>query len=290
MDIETTDTETTDIASGRESDEQIEADRALKTKHRMVWALGDYAAVAREVIPELGRVLAAESGVGPGDRVLDVAAGTGNASIEAARNGATVVASDLTPELLEIGRKDAATQGVDLAFEEADAEALPYGDDSFDAVLSCVGVMFAPHHDAAARELTRVVRPGGRLALINWTPQGFVGQLFATLKQFVPAPPAGAQPPPLWGDEDHVRSLLGERVADLALERRELTVDRFETAEQFRDFFRDFYGPTAAAYRGLGDDAERRAELDDALIALAERHLHDGVMPWEYLLVTARVV
>lgn len=271
------------------TDLQTDADRALKAKHRIVWALGDYAAVAREVIPELGRVLVAESGVGSGDRVLDVAAGTGNASIEAARTGASVVASDLTPELLEIGRADAARQGVELTFEEADAEALPYADDSFDAVLSCVGVMFAPHHEVAARELTRVVRPGGRLALINWTPEGFIGQLFATLKQFVPAPPAGVQPPPLWGGEDHVRELLGDRVTDLTMERRRLSVDRFGSGADFRDFFRDFYGPTAAAYRGIGDDEERRGELDDALAALGDRHLEDGAMDWEYLLVTATV-
>ena len=272
------------------TDLQADADRALKAKHRVVWALGDYSAVAREVIPELGRVLVAESRIGPGDRVLDVAAGTGNASIEAARTGASVVASDLTPELLEIGRQDAARQGVELAFEEADAEALPYADDSFDAVLSCVGVMFAPHHEVAAGELTRVVRPDGRLALINWTPEGFVGQLFATLKKFVPAPPAGVQPPPLWGDEEHVRALLGDRVAELSTQRRQLSVDRFASGAEFRDFFRDFYGPTAAAYRGIGDDQQRRAELDDALADLGDRHLEDGRMDWEYLLVTARVV
>ena len=271
------------------TDLQAEADRALKAKHRIVWALGDYSAVAREVIPELGRVLVAESGVGPGDRVLDVAAGTGNASIEAARAGASVIASDLTPELLEVGRADAARQGVDLTFEEADAEALPYADDSFDAALSCVGVMFAPHHEVAARELTRVVRPGGRLALINWTPEGFVGQLFATLKQFVPAPPAGVQPPPLWGDEQHVRDLLGERVGGLSMERRMLAVDRFASGMEFRDFFRDFYGPTAAAYRAVGDDEHRRGELDAALVALGEKHLDGGTMPWEYLLVMATV-
>ncbi len=271
---------------------QADADRALKAKHRAVWALGDYAAVAREVIPELGRVLVAESGVGPGDRVLDVAAGTGNAAIEAARAGASVVASDLTPELLAIGRTDAASQGIDLAFEEADAEALPYPDDSFDAVLSCVGVMFAPHHDVAARELTRVARPGGRLALINWTPEGFVGQLFATLKEFVPAPPAGVQPPPLWGREEHVRELLGDRVTDVSAERQTLVVDRFDTGEAFRDYFKSHYGPTIAVYNRIADDPEQVRALDAALAELGQTHglgAPGSAMEWEYLLFTARV-
>ncbi|MGM7696952.1 class I SAM-dependent methyltransferase [Microbacterium sp. A84] len=269
---------------------QAEADRALKAKHRAVWALGDYAAVAREVIPELGRLLVAAAQIKSGDRVLDVAAGTGNAAIQAARTGASVVASDLTPELLENARRDAAAHGIYLEFDEADAEALPYADDSFDVVLSCVGVMFAPHHDQAAHELTRVLRPSGRLALINWTPEGFVGELFATMRPFMPAPPAGVQPPPLWGDEAHVRDLLNDTVTDLAMERRPLEVDRFATGEEFRDFFRDFYGPTAAAYRSVAEDTAQLAALDAAIVALAERHLNDGVMIWEYLLITARAV
>jgi SAM-dependent methyltransferase len=268
------------------ADPQADADRALKAKHRAVWALGDYAAVAREVIPELGHVLVTAARVAPGDRVLDVASGTGNAALKAAHVGASVVSSDLTPELLEIGRSEAENEGIGLAFEQADAEALPYQDASFDVVMSCVGVMFAPHHAQAANELTRVLRPGGRLAMINWTPNGFVGQLFRTLSGFVPAPPAGAQPPPLWGDEGHVRELLSDKVADLSLERRDLHVDRFRTAEEFRDFFRDLYGPTAAAYRASEQNG-RTAELDAAMIALAENHLDDGAMAWEYLLVTA---
>lgn len=266
---------------------QAEADRALKAKHRAVWALGDYAAVAREVIPELGHVIVSAAQVSPGDRMLDVASGTGNAALKAARAGAAVVASDLTPELLEVGRAEAEKEGIDLSFEQADAEALPYSDASFDVVLSCVGVMFAPHHAQAAYELTRVLRTGGRLALINWTPAGFVGQLFRTLGPFVPAPPAGVQPPPLWGDEGHVRELLEDRVTDLSMERRTLHVDRFATGEEFRDFFRDLYGPTASAYRAARENG-RVAELDAAMIALAEQFLDAGAMDWEYLLVTAR--
>ncbi|MBJ7359390.1 methyltransferase domain-containing protein, partial [Nocardioides sp.] len=159
-------------------------DTALKAKHRAMWAMGDYPAVATEVIAPLGPVLAAAAGVGPGDRVLDVAAGSGNAAIPAAALGADVVASDLTPDLLEAGRQAAAGRGVGLRWDEGDAEALPYEDASFDVVVSCVGVMFAPHHQRSADELVRVLRPGGRLALLSWTPSGFIGQMFATMRPY----------------------------------------------------------------------------------------------------------
>ncbi len=264
---------------------------ALKTKHRAMWALGDYPSVATEVIPELGRVLVEAAGIAPGMHVLDVAAGSGNAAIPAALAGATVVATDLTPELLDVGRAAAARAGAALEWRVADAEALPFDDGAFDAVISCVGAMFAPHHQATADELVRVARSGGTIALISWTPAGFIGQMFATMKPFVAPPPAGVQPPPLWGDEDHVRSLLGDRVTDLRAERRSLTVDRFPRPEDFRDFFKTRYGPTIAAYRGLADDAERTAELDRQLVELARRFDRGSgstVMDWEYLLVTAR--
>jgi SAM-dependent methyltransferase len=189
-----------------------EADQALKTKHRAVWASGNYANVVDDLVHELGPILVEAAGIKPGDLVLDIAAGTGNAAIPAAQTGARVIASDLTPELMEVGKKWAAEVGVELAWETADAEALPYGDGVFDAVLSCLGVMFAPHHQAAADELVRVCRPGGTIGLIAWTPAGFIGQMFATMKPYAAPPPPGAQPPPLWGDEDHVRELLGDRV------------------------------------------------------------------------------
>ncbi|HXV91743.1 MAG TPA: methyltransferase domain-containing protein, partial [Pseudonocardia sp.] len=159
----------------------IGTDRALKARHRAMWALGDYPVVGNEVIAELGPVLVAASGVRRGDRVLDVAAGSGNVAVPAARTGAEVVASDLTPELFPAGREYAARAGVELTWEEGDAEALPYPDGSFDVVLSCVGVMFAPHHQQAADELVRVCRPGGTIGLISWTPEGFVGELFRTM-------------------------------------------------------------------------------------------------------------
>ncbi|CAL9490152.1 class I SAM-dependent methyltransferase [Streptomyces levis] len=270
-----------------------EADRALKTKHRAMWAQGDYPSLAAEVIPGLGAALVEACGVRPGQRVLDVGAGAGNAAIPAALAGADVVASDLTPELFEAGRRAAEQRGARLTWQEADAEALPFGDAEFDTVLSCVGVMFAPHHQQAADELVRVCRPGGTIGLLSWTPQGFIGRMFATMKPYAPPPPPGAQPPPLWGDEDHVRALLGDRVTDLRAERRTVRVERFDTPETFRDYFKERYGPTITVYKSLADAPERAAALDRDLADLArDAGLGTGpdgaALDWEYLLCTAR--
>ncbi|MEU1934536.1 class I SAM-dependent methyltransferase [Streptomyces coeruleorubidus] len=270
-----------------------EADRALKAKHRAMWAQGDYPSLAAEVIPGLGAVLVEACGVRSGQRVLDVAAGTGNAAIPAALAGADVVASDLAPELFEAGRRVAEKQGAHLTWQEADAEALPFGDAEFDTVLSCVGVMFAPHHRQAADELVRVCRPGGTIGLLSWTPQGFIGRMFATMKPYAPPPPPGAQPPPLWGDEDHVRALLADRVTDVRAERRTVRVDRFETPEAFRDYFKERYGPTITVYKNIAGDPERTAALDRDLADLArDGDLGTGgggtALEWEYLLLTAR--
>lgn len=267
------------------------AGNAVKARHRAMWALGDYPTVACDVIPDLGASLVAACGVGPGDRVLDVAAGSGNAAIPAALAGAEVVACDLTPELLDSGRRLAAEQAVTIEWREADAEALPFADDAFDTVISCVGVMFAPDHHACASELVRVCRPGGTIGLINWTPEGFVGQMLAAMKPYTPPPPPGAQPPPLWGREDHVRALFGGRVTSLSTRRESVRVDRFADPEEFRDYFKAHYGPTVAAYRGLAGDPGRAGGLDRDLAELARRHDRGNgstVMEWEYLLVTAR--
>jgi len=166
----------------------VMADHGLESKHRTLWAMGDYTTVATEVVSPLGPVLVQASGIGVGDRVLDVAAGAGNAAIPAALTGANVVASDLVPELLERGAALAQARGVNLQWREANAEALPFGVDEFDAVLSCVGVMFVPHHQCAADELVRVCRPGGTIGLISWTPEGFIGQMFAMMKPYVATP------------------------------------------------------------------------------------------------------
>jgi SAM-dependent methyltransferase len=281
----TTQTTTPDTQPGQSAD-----DAALKARHRAMWALGDYRAVATEVIADLGPVLVEAAHLGPGDRVLDVAAGTGNVAIPAAATGAQVVASDLTPELIDRGRADAERAGVQLDWQVADAEHLPFDDDSFDAVTSCVGVMFAPHHQAAADELVRVCRPGGRIALIAWTPTGFIGEMFAAMKPFVAPPPAGAQPPPLWGDVAHVRELLGDRVSDLRASQQLLRADGMADPASFREYFKQNYGPTIAAYRGLADDPVRTAGLDETLDDLVERfRTPDGAIDWEYLLVVATV-
>ena len=269
----------------------VDADRALKARHRSMWASGNYPELARDLIWSLGPILVDAVGVRSGDRVLDVAAGSGNAAIPAALAGGTVTASDLTPELFDAGRRLADERGAAIEWREADAEALPFDDAEFDVVLSSIGVMFAPHHQAAADELVRVCRPGGRIGLLSWTPQGFVGQMLAAMRPYVPAPPPGAEPPPLWGDEAHVRGLLGDRVSNIATTTGVVAIDAFATPEEFRAYFASHYGPTIAAYRNVGDDAKRVAALDSDLVALAERHDRgsDGglVLEWEYLLLTA---
>jgi len=268
-----------------------EADRALKTKHRAMWAMGDYPTVVSDVVAPLGPILVDAAGIKAGDLVLDVAAGSGNAAIPAARRGARVIASDLTPELLETGQKLAAEAGVQLTWETADAEALPYGDSEFDAVLSCLGVMFAPHHQTSADELIRVCRPGGTIGLLSWTPSGFIGQMFATMRPYAAPPPPGAQPPPLWGSEDHVRELLGDRVEQVRTETRTLRVTHYTSPEAFRDYFKTNYGPTISAYRFIDDDHERVAALDHDLTELAQRFdigTDSYLLDWEYLIFIAR--
>jgi ubiquinone/menaquinone biosynthesis C-methylase UbiE len=268
------------------------ADRELKAKHRALWASGDYPAVAVELIPQLGPELVQACGVRAGQRVLDVGAGSGNAAIPAAERGAAVTASDLTPELFDAGRRIAAERGVDLEWVEADAEALPFADGSFDVVMSCVGAMFAPRHQVTADELVRVCRPGGTIGMINWTPQGFIGNLFKTMKPYAPPPPPGASPAPLWGDEEHVRELFGDRVTDLQLRRQVVALDYRTDPAEFREYWKAKYGPTIATYRFNADRPERVAELDrDFLQFLTTWQGTAGAgYAAEYLLLTARKV
>jgi len=267
-----------------------DADRALKARHRALWASGDYPAVARDLIPGLGAELVRFSGVASGQRVLDVGAGSGNAAIPAALTGATVVASDLTPELFTAGRAAAEAAGAAVEWMEADAEDLPFADGSFDVVLSCVGAMFAPHHQVVADELLRVCRPGGTVGMLNWTPEGFIGGLFATMGPFAPPPPPGATPPPRWGSEDHVRTLFGERVTDVRTARRTVEFTSGDPLE-FREYWKRNYGPTIAVYKANAADPERTAALDAAFLEyLTSRRDPGSEARWtaEYLLVAAR--
>ncbi|MCD2188388.1 class I SAM-dependent methyltransferase [Actinomycetospora soli] len=261
--------------------------QAVTARHRAVWASGDYPRIARDVVAPLGPVLVEACRIGPHHGVLDVAAGAGNAARPAARTGATVVASDLVPDLLAVGRAEAEAEGLTLQWEEADAAALPFEDADFDVVMSCIGVMFAPDHRRCADELLRTCRPGGRIGLLSWTPEGFVGRMFATMRPYAPAPPPGAQPPVLWGSEQHLQDLLGAGVTDVVAQRRTLRVERFADGDAFRDYFRAHYGPTIGVYASLVDDPDRAAALDRDLARLGDEALADGIMEWEYLLWTA---
>jgi ubiquinone/menaquinone biosynthesis C-methylase UbiE len=256
-----------------------------------IWALGDYHRFAKELMWGLGAELVVATGVRPGQRVLDVAAGTGNAAIRAAQEGATVVASDLEPAQLEAGRREARTAGVELEWVQADAQDLPFGDGEFDVVTSLAGAIFAPDHEAAADELVRVCRPGGTIGLITFTPEGMAGDFFALFGRYAPPPPPGAQPPILWGAEDHVRELFCDRVAELELTRRHYVERRPGGARGFLDFYKQTFGPVVATYASLDDDG--RARLDREALAFVERWntgAPDGAaeLPVEYLLVVAR--
>ncbi|MGC1740918.1 class I SAM-dependent methyltransferase [Mycobacterium sp.] len=260
----------------------------LATTPQALWALGDYALMAEEVMAPLGPVLVASTGITEGDRVLDVAAGSGNISIPAAKMGANVVSSDLTPELLARSQIRAAAEGVKLQWREANAESLPFGDGEFDAVVSAIGVMFAPRHQRAADELIRVCRSGGTIGVISWTYEGFFGQMLNALRPYQPTVRPGVPPASLWGREGYAVGLLGERVSDVRTRRAMLKVDRFNSAQAVHEYFKNHYGPTINAYRTIGNNSVLAATLDAQLVELAQQHLNDGVMGWEYLVVTAR--
>ena len=244
-------------------------DMELKARHRAMWASGDYPSMVETFLLPLGSTLVEASGIQEGMRVLDVAAGTGNASLRAAARGAIVTASDLTPELLEAGRAVAEADGLSLEWVEADAENLPFDDEAFDVVMSSIGAMFAPHHQAVADQMVRVCRPGGTIGLLSWTPEGMIGALFRTMGPFAPPPPPGAQPAPLWGSEDHVRELFGDRVEWRTLERQHLTITAFQNARDDGEHFKARYGPTIAA-RANAEKNGRAEEFDEALDAFCD--------------------
>lgn len=269
-------------------DTTVRDDRSLAATHRAMWALGDYALMAEEVMAPLGPLLVAAAGIEPGVRVLDVAAGSGNISLPAAETGATVVSTDLTPELLQRSKARAAERGLTLDYREANAQALPFGDDEFDTVISAIGVMFAPDHQSAANELVRVCRPGGTIGLISWTQEGFFGRMLAAIRPYRPSLSAALPPSALWGREAYVGGLLGDRVRGVKTQREMLGVNRFDSSEAVHSYFKNHYGPTIEAYANIGENAVLAAELDTLLIELAQQYLADGAMRWEYLLLTAQ--
>jgi SAM-dependent methyltransferase len=257
----------------------------LKRTHRATWAAGDYAAVAELIDEAPPRDLLARVQVSPGHEVLDVATGTGNIAIKAAAAGARVVGLDLTPELFETADRRAAEHDVAVDWVEGDAEDLPYEDERFDRVLSAFGVQFAPRHEVVAREFARVCRPGGRIGVVNWTPEGQIGELFKIMGSYLPAPPDFASPPPLWGSEQHVRRLFAGTGVELEFARG-LNPWRFPSAEHYVAFMETHYGPTLKARERLTAEG-RWEECRREILAMAERRnqaADGGLEMWaEYL-------
>jgi SAM-dependent methyltransferase len=265
----------------------------LKARHRAMWASGDYPSMVETFLLPLGPSLVDACDIRPGQLVLDVAAGTGNASIPAAQRGADVVASDLTPELFDAGRARAEAAGVELDWVTADAEDLPFDDDSFDVVISSIGVMFAPFHQKAADELARVTRPGGTIGLLNWTPDGMLGALFRMMGPYAPPPPPGAQPPPLWGGEEHMRELFGDRL-EISTQRREaLEVTAFTQPRDYGEHFKARYGPTISIRANAAKNG-RAEEFDAAFDAFCDEwnrgSAEQARFEMEYLLSVGKLV
>jgi ubiquinone/menaquinone biosynthesis C-methylase UbiE len=266
-----------------QSQQPVQPDlKALKVRQQGAWSSGDYAIVGT-TLQIVGEQLCEALDIRAGQKVLDVAAGNGNATLAAARRWCDVVSTDYVPSLLARGRNRAAAEGLSIRFEEADAEALSFADASFDAVVSTFGVMFTPDQDKAAAELLRVCRSGGKIGLANWTPEGFIGQVFKTLGKHLP-PPAGAKSPALWGTEARINEMFGPSAASIKAERRNFTF-RYRSAEHFLDVFKNYYGPMLKAFAAL--DAANQQGLQNDLMALVGRmnRAEDGTMvaPGEYL-------
>lgn len=255
---------------------------AIKQRQQATWSSGDFAVVGT-TLQIVGELLAEAVDVRAGELVLDVAAGNGNATLAAARRFARVTSTDYVPHLLEKGAARAKAEGLNVQFQVEDAEALRFDDGSFDVALSTFGVMFTPEHHKAARELLRVVRSGGRIGMANWTPEGFIGQLFRLIGRYV-TPPAGTQSPALWGSEPRIVELFGPEAVDIRCVRRSFNM-RYRSAAHWIDVFRTFYGPTHKTYAAL--DPARQAELTQDITALLESlnigGLSSLVVPSEYL-------
>jgi ubiquinone/menaquinone biosynthesis C-methylase UbiE len=258
-----------------------------------VWALGDYHCFATQTVWDLGPVLVDACAISRGQRVLDVAAGSGNLALRAAEAGARVVASDLTPENLEAGRREARARGIELDWVQADAEALPFADGEFDVVTSVLGAIFAPNHQAVADELVRVCRPDGTIGMINFTPEGLAAGFFELFARYAPPPPPGALPPVLWGSEDHLRELFGDRLASLEMTRDTYVERSPGDARAYCDFFRENFGPVVALYESLASQPAVLEAMDRDFLEFATRATQGTAggparYRYEYLLVVGR--
>ncbi len=261
--------------------------QAIKQRQQSTWASGDYGAIGR-LIQIVGETLAEAVDLRAGERVLDVAAGNGNATLAAARRFAQVTSTDYVKEWLDKGAERARAEGLEVRFEVADAEELPYADGSFDVALSTFGVMFTPQHKKAAHELVRVLRSGGRIGLANWTPQGFIGELFRLVGSYVPPVP-GVPSSLLWGSEPHIVELFGPEASEIRCDRRFFNF-RFASADHWITVFRDTYGPVHKAFAALSP--ERQVELTADLTKLLNDHNVGGssslVVPSEYIEVVIK--
>jgi SAM-dependent methyltransferase len=259
---------------------------ALKARQQATWASGDYAVIGT-TLQIVGEQLAEACDLRTDERVLDVAAGNGNVTLAAARRGCAVTSTDYVAALLDRGAERAAAERLAVAFQAADVEALPFADASFDAVVSTFGVMFAPDHAASAREMARVCRPGGRIGLANWTPEGFIGQLFKTLGRHVPPPP-DVQPPARWGTEAHLHALFDDVASGIEVSRRHFNF-RYRSPAHFIEVFRDWYGPVHRAFAALGDKGVAlERDMSELLAACNVAGASSLVVPGEYLEIVIR--
>lgn len=259
---------------------------AIKARQQKTWSSGNYARVGNTLVI-MGERLCEAVDVRAGQAVLDVATGSGNTALSAARRFAQVTGVDYVPGLLDQARALAAAEGLEVNFQEGDAEQLPFADSSFDVVLSTVGVMFAPNQEQTAAELLRVIKPGGKIGLVNWTPEGFIGQLFKVTGQHVP-PPVGLKSPLLWGTEARLKELLGDGVRSLEVKRQHF-VFRYQSAHHFMEFFRTYYGPTLKAFEALDEAGKESLAKGIEALAAQFNRLDDGALaiPSEYLEVVA---
>jgi SAM-dependent methyltransferase len=255
---------------------------AVKTRQQAAWSTGNYAVVGT-TLQIVGETLCEALDLRPGSRVLDVAAGNGNASLAAARRWCDVTSTDYVSSLLESGRARALAEGHAIQFQEADAEALPFPDASFDVVMSTFGVMFTPDQEKAASELARVCKPGGRIGLANWTPESFIGQLFKTIGKYIPPAP-GVKSPGLWGTKARLEELFGKSATEIHATGREFTF-RYRSPTHFIDVFRTYYGPMNRTFAAL--DADNQAAFTHDMLELMESRNRSGdatlVLPSEYL-------